>query len=105
MRTMVMTGILDFLSQRNVHLEMHAAGIQDQPNCIILEFGSLGEALSLLKPWPSAERRASALKALHELLHTAGLLMEVRVQGRVVAELGGSTRNGLLVRLLGASQG
>ncbi|MCC6364557.1 MAG: hypothetical protein IT165_13620 [Bryobacterales bacterium] len=67
---------------------------------IVIDFPSLGEALSLWKPWGDGKRRAEIVEALHETLAAAGLSLELRVQGKPVALLGGEEMSGLALRLL-----
>ncbi|MCC6345515.1 MAG: hypothetical protein IT166_25170 [Bryobacterales bacterium] len=67
---------------------------------IVIDFPSLGEALSLWKPWGDGKRRTEIAAALHETLAAAGLCLELRVQGKPVAMLGGEEMSGLALRLL-----
>jgi hypothetical protein len=83
------------MAQSNV--SVHGEGKQ-----IVLDFPSLGEAMRLLKPWSGHRRRAEMIDSIHKALNSAGLSLEVRVNGSSVAHLGTGLRRGLALRLLGA---
>jgi len=67
---------------------------------IILHFETLEDALRLFSPWRGAAPRAQAAQQIHHALSSAGLQLEVRIQGRPVAELGSSRPRGPLFSLL-----
>jgi hypothetical protein len=52
------------------------------------------------KPWTQAKRREQVADLLHAALQSAGVSLEFRVQGKVVALLGECGMSGLVVRLL-----
>lgn len=89
----MMTGFLEFL-------EGHGFDTRWEENRIVVEFQCLADAMQLMKPWHTAQRRAAAVNALHEMLQTAGMMMEVRIHGRVAAVLGGAACGGWLLRLI-----
>ncbi|MGC8760785.1 MAG: hypothetical protein ACP5VC_12565 [Bryobacteraceae bacterium] len=70
-------------------------------NRIILHFDTLEDALRLFSPWRGAAPRAQAAQQIHHALSSVGLLLEVRIQGRPVAELGSVAPHGPLFSLLG----
>lgn len=69
-------------------------------NLIVLDFATLPEALQLWKPWTDARRRAEITDILHEALASAGLSLEVRVQGKTVVHLGEPEKAGLILGLV-----
>lgn len=71
---------------------------------IVVDFPSLSEALQFWKPWNDARRRAEITDVLHQALNSAGLSLEVRVQGKAVALLGGAEKAGLILQLLGGAR-
>ncbi|MGQ9918556.1 MAG: hypothetical protein ACUVS7_14155 [Bryobacteraceae bacterium] len=74
-----------------------------ETNRIILHFETLEDALRLFSPWRGAAPRAQAAQQIHHALSSVGLLLEVRVQGRPVAELGSAQPRGPLFSLLNGS--
>jgi hypothetical protein len=83
---------------------MTAPAIESAGNRIILHFQDLEEALQMLKPWPGAERRADAARCVHHALESVGLILEVRVKGTPVAQMGLADLRGSLLSLLGLSR-
>ncbi len=79
---------------------MAGVSVVGDGNQIVLDFSSLGEALQLWKPWSDGQRRTEITELLHRALSSAGLSLEVRVQGKPVAQLGGSHMSGIALRLL-----
>lgn len=77
-------------------VQVHGEGRQ-----IVLDFPSLSAALQLWKPWSDGKRREEITDLLHQALAAAGLSLEVRVQGKPVALLGGASKQGLALQLLG----
>lgn len=77
-----------------------SAKIHGEGNRIVLEFDSLADALKLWKPWGDRIRRLEVTDLLHEALASAGISLELRVQGKSVAELGGEAKTGLALRLI-----
>lgn len=73
-----------------------------QDNRIVLHFETLDEALRLFSPWRGAGPRAQAAQQIHHALSSVGLRLEVRIQGRPVAELGSGPPRGPLFSLLHA---
>lgn len=82
---------------------MRPAHAEADNNRIILHFETLEDALRLLTPWRGAGPRAQAAQQIHDALSSAGLLLEVRIQGRPVAELGSGEPHGPLFSLLGGA--
>jgi len=78
-----------------------AVAISGQGNQIVLDFSSLREALQLWKPWSDGKKRSEVATAFHEAFHAAGVCLQVKVQGRLIASLGGDQMTGLLLPLLG----
>ncbi|MBI3209097.1 MAG: hypothetical protein HYZ37_09390 [Candidatus Solibacter usitatus] len=74
--------------------------IDGESKHIVLEFPSLGDALQLWKPWNDGKSREEITKMLHAALQAAGVSLEVRVQGKPIATLGGDGMSGLAIRLL-----
>ena len=68
---------------------------------IVLDFPSLPAAFEMLRPWSGQAKRAEMASHLHEALKGVGLSLEVRIQGRPMAELGSAARGGSLLKLLG----
>jgi hypothetical protein len=83
---------------------MTAPLIESIENRIILHFEDLEQALQLLKPWNGAQRRAEATRLVNQALESAGIILEVRVKGRSVAQLGLGDMHGSLFSLLGLAQ-
>jgi hypothetical protein len=79
---------------------MMPAKAEAETNRIILHFETLEDALRLFSPWRGAAPRAQAAQQIHHALSSVGLLLEVRVQGRPVAELGSAQPRGPLFSLL-----
>ena len=77
--------------------------VGDDGRKIILNFPSLEQAIQLLKPWRDNASRIRALTRLREALSTAGLNLEIRVNGRPMVELGPRLMRGALLTLLGLS--
>lgn len=71
-----------------------------ESNRIVLHFETLEDALRLFSPWRGAVPRAQAAQQIHHALSSVGLQLEVRIQGRPVAELGSSAPRGPLFSLL-----
>lgn len=67
---------------------------------IILDFPNLAGALKLWQPWSDKRRRAEVTGSIHLALRAAGLSLEIRVQGKSVALLGGEQMSGLALQLL-----
>jgi len=80
---------------------MPAPAIESDGNRIILHFDDLEHALQLLKPWNGAQRRADAARMVHKALESVGIVVEVKVKGRTVAEMGVGDMRGSLISLLG----
>ncbi len=80
---------------------MTPARAEAERNRIILHFETLEDALRLFSPWRGAGPRAQAAQQIHHALSSVGLLLEVRIQGRPVAELGSVAPHGPLFSLLG----
>jgi hypothetical protein len=80
---------------------MPAPAIESDGNRIILHFDDLEQALQLLKPWNCTQRRAEAARMVNQALESVGLILEVRVKGRAVAEMGLGDLRGSLFSLLG----
>lgn len=78
-------------------VKVHSEGTQ-----IVLDFETLADALRLWKPWTDAVRRLEVTEVLHRGLAAAGLSLQLRVQGRTVADLGGEEKSGIALRLLEA---
>ncbi len=68
---------------------------------MILDFPSLPEALQMWKPMADPRRRREMTEMLHQMFASAGLTLEVRVQGKSVGHLGLPDKAGLLFGLLG----
>lgn len=68
---------------------------------VVLDFASLPEALQMWKPWNDPRRRAESTEVLHQMLSSAGLGLEVRVQGKAVGRFGLPEKTGLILSLLG----
>lgn len=75
--------------------------VNSQGRHIVLDFPSLQAAFEMLKPWSGQAKRAEMANRLHEALKSVGLSLEVKIQGRPMAELGSDSRGGVLLRLLG----
>jgi hypothetical protein len=75
--------------------------VEGAGNRIILNFESLEQALQLLRPWRGATRRAEVASQIHQALAAAGLSLELRVNGRPVAEIGEGYLRGSLFSVLG----
>lgn len=82
---------------------MKPARAEADHNRIILHFETLEDAMRLLTPWRGAGPRAQAAQQIHHALSSAGLLLEIRIQGRPVAELGSGAPHGPLFSLLGGA--
>lgn len=82
---------------------MTPAKAEAETNRIILHFETLEDALRLFSPWRGAAPRAQAAQQIHLALSSVGLLLEVRIQGRTVAELGSAQPRGPLFTLLNGS--
>lgn len=67
---------------------------------IVLDFPSLGDAMSLWKPWGDGNKRTEITAMMHQALAAAGLSLEVRVNGKAVVQLGGTEMTGLMLALL-----
>ena len=67
----------------------NAVKVHSEGNQIVLDFETLADALRLWKPWSDAVRRLEVTEVLHRGLAAAGLNLQLRVQGRPVADLGG----------------
>ena len=70
-------------------------------NRIILQFETLEQALGMLRPWHAEKLRADAADKITRALEAGGLIVEVRVKGRAVAEMGLGGIHGSLLQLLG----
>ncbi|MFN3322970.1 MAG: hypothetical protein ACK5AZ_05705 [Bryobacteraceae bacterium] len=81
-------------------LEIHA-----DKNRIVLECPDLQAAFQLLQPWSGQAKRAELAEGMHRALSAAGLSLEIKVNGRSVAEIGAAAKRGLMLRLLGVDQG
>jgi len=68
---------------------------------IVLDFPNLQAAFEMLRPWSGQAKRAEMANRLHEALKSVGLSLEVKIQGRPMAELGSESRGGILLKLLG----
>ncbi|MCS7044399.1 MAG: hypothetical protein N2036_11870 [Bryobacteraceae bacterium] len=79
---------------------MTPARAEADRNRIILHFDTLEDALRLFSPWRGAAPRAQAAQQIHHALSSVGLRLEVRIQGRPVAELGSIAPHGPLFTLL-----
>jgi len=79
---------------------MRPARAEAEQNRIVLHFDSLEDALRLFSPWRGAAPRTQAAQQIHLALSSVGLLLEVRIQGRAVAELGSAAPHGPLFALL-----
>lgn len=79
---------------------MTLAKAEAETNRIILHFDTLEDALRLFSPWRGAAPRVQAAQQIHHALSSVGLRLEVRIQGRPVAELGSSQPRGPLFSLL-----
>lgn len=79
---------------------MTPARAEAEKNRIILHFETLEDALRLFSPWRGAGPRAQAAQQIHHALSSVGLRLEVRIQGRPVAELGSVAPHGPLFSLL-----
>ncbi|MBX5495083.1 MAG: hypothetical protein IRZ15_07080 [Bryobacteraceae bacterium] len=75
--------------------------VNSDGNRIVLDFPNLKAAFQLLKPWSGQAKRVELAERIHEALRLAGLSLEVKVQGKPVAELGSGEKRGLILRLLG----
>jgi hypothetical protein len=80
---------------------MTTPAIESDGNRIILNFDDLEHALQLLKPWNGATRRADAARMVNQALEAVGIVLEVRIKGRAVAEIGMGDMRGSLISLLG----
>lgn len=67
---------------------------------MILDFPSLPEALQMWKPCPDSRRRREMTEMLHQMFSSAGVTLEVRVQGKPVGHLGPPEKAGLIFGLL-----
>ncbi|MCS7025528.1 MAG: hypothetical protein NZV14_12075 [Bryobacteraceae bacterium] len=74
-------------------------------NRIILDFETLADALRFWKPWGDCMRRVEVTELLHNALSSVGVSLELRVQGKSVAELGGDVKSGLALRLIAGAKG
>lgn len=79
----------------------HGVVVNGQGRRIVLDFPNLQAAFEMLKPWSGQTKRAEMANRLHEALKSVGLSLEVKIQGRPMAELGSDSRGGVLLRLLG----
>ena len=68
---------------------------------IVLEFSTLRDALQLWKPWNDGQKRREITRLLHQALAGAGISLELRVQGKPVANLGIGELSGVALSLLG----
>ncbi|MBL8173374.1 MAG: hypothetical protein JNK48_01805 [Bryobacterales bacterium] len=68
---------------------------------IVIEFPTLQDALQLWKPWGGGQKRREITQLLHESLSSAGISLELRVQGKAVAHIGSGELSGLALALLG----
>ncbi len=80
--------------------EANTVATADGGRKIILNFPTLEQAAQLLNPWRDSASRARAISNLHQALMTAGLNLEIRVNGRSMAELGTELMRGALLTLL-----
>ena len=75
--------------------------VESAGNRIILQFESLDQAMGLLRPWHAEKLRAEAASTITRALEAVGLVVEVRVKGRAVAEVGLGGFHGSLLQLIG----
>jgi hypothetical protein len=81
---------------------MDAPRIETEGNGVVFDFDRLEDALRLLSPWRAPAARANAAWQIHRALGAAGLRLQVRVNGTVIAELGDGAFRGSLLNLLAA---
>ncbi len=79
----------------------HGVVVNGDGQRIVLDFPSLQAAFEMLRPWSGQSKRAEMADRLHEALKAVGLSLEVKIQGRPMAELGSASRGGILLKLLG----
>ncbi len=82
-------------------LQSHGVVARGEGDRIILDFPSLQAAFQMLQPWSGQAKRADLADRLHEALKSVGLSLEVKVQGKPMAELGSRAKGGVILRLLG----
>ncbi len=75
--------------------------VESVGNRIILHFETLEDALQLLSPWRGIRDRAEAVRLIAKALCAVALNVEVRVKGRVLAEVVAGKLTGPLLSLLG----
>lgn len=68
---------------------------------MVLDFPSLPEALQLWNPCGDSRRRLEVADLLHQMLTSAGLSLDVRVQGKSIGHFGLPQKTGLILGLLG----
>ncbi|MEO8663561.1 MAG: hypothetical protein ABI693_34210 [Bryobacteraceae bacterium] len=79
----------------------HGVSVNGEGKRITLDFPNLQAAFEMLKPWAAQSKRVEMADRLHEALKAVGLSLEVKIQGRSMAELGSAARGGILLRFLG----
>ena len=77
--------------------------VESAGNRIILHFDKLDQALRLMQPWPGDKLRADAAIRITKALEAVGLIVEVRVNGRPIAEMGAGGVHGSLMKLIAAT--
>ncbi|MBY0506834.1 MAG: hypothetical protein K2X03_23140 [Bryobacteraceae bacterium] len=79
---------------------MAAVKITAEDNRIVLNFADLSAALELWKPWGSAAKRAEFLQRFEQMLLRLNVVIEFRVEGRLLGGFGPGTHAGILRRLI-----
>ncbi len=79
----------------------HQVVVNGDGKRIVLDFPNLQAAFEMLRPWAGQAKRTEMANRLHEALKSVGLSLEVKIQGKPMAELGSDSRGGSLLKLLG----
>ena len=77
-----------------------AVSITADGNRIILNFGDLGAALQLWKPWGSAAKRADFMLRFEGMLLRLNVAIEFRVNGKLLGGFGPNTQPGFIRRII-----
>ena len=92
---------LDVFADLRLAVDGEGIDIQADGDHVVVDLPSLRAGRRLLAAPPlSAERRPQATDRLHDALQIAGITVEVRLQGDVIARVGEEARPGRLGQLL-----